>query len=125
MARAIYHNLKPNGKLVAVINNPNVTEKHLAAPERYGICMRIERPIYEGAMIAITFPCIQNHGQALRILNYHWSKETYERVLKKVGFQKIQWHAVNVSEEGVKEYSQSYWQEYLFTPHITVLECCK
>jgi SAM-dependent methyltransferase len=124
MARSIYHNLKPGGRLVAVTSNPDITARHLAAPQKYDVCVEVEGPIVEGAQLVVTYPNVQN-GCSIRILNYHWSKETYERILKEVGFQKIIWHPMRVSTEGIKRYGLSYWQDYLATPHLTVLECYK
>jgi 2-polyprenyl-3-methyl-5-hydroxy-6-metoxy-1,4-benzoquinol methylase len=122
MAQAVYRNLKPNGRLIAVTMNPDLTEKHRAAPEKYGICVEVEDPLQDGAPIIITVFLPEG---PLRIVNYYWSKETYERALKKAGFQKIEWRTMLVSEEGIKEYGRDFWEEYLPNPHIIVLECYK
>lgn len=124
MARSIYNNLKPNGRLVAVTSNPDITAKHLAAPERYDVCVEVEGSISDGAQLVVTYPNVQN-GSSIRILNYHWSKATYEKILKEVGFRKIIWHPMRISTEGMKRYGLSYWKDYLATPHLTVLECYK
>jgi len=107
-----------------VTDNPDITEKHMAAPEKFDIRMEVKGPIQDGALIEITVLNL-TQSDPMRILNYYWSKETYERVLKKVGFQKIEWHAMLVAEEGIKEYGENHWQEYLANPHIVVIECYK
>lgn len=122
MAQVMYDNLKPSGRLVTVTDNPDVTPRHMAAPEKFGIQMAINGPIQDGAPIEIT---VLTEGDPIRIQDYHWSKATYERALRKAGFQKIEWHNMLVSEEGVREYGESYWQDYLASPHIVVLECHK
>jgi toxoflavin synthase len=124
MAQAIYTNLKPNGRLITITNHPDLTMERLAAPKKYNIWMELEGPIRDGARIMVTYPHIQD-GHPIEILNYHWSKETFERLLKKVGFQRIKWHPMIVLAEGIEKYGKSYWEEYLKTPHIIVLECYK
>jgi 2-polyprenyl-3-methyl-5-hydroxy-6-metoxy-1,4-benzoquinol methylase len=122
MAQATYINLKSNGRLIAVTMNPDLTEKHRAAPEKFDIRVEAEDPLQDGAPIIVT---VFLQDSSVRIVNYYWSKETYERVLKKAGFQKIEWHSMLISEEGIKEYGKSYWQEYLPNPHIIAIECHK
>jgi hypothetical protein len=123
MCSAIYNNLKPNGRLVALTSNPDITEKHATALAKYNVRMNLNA-IQNGTPIELI---LLNPAQSspIRILNYYWSKEMYEGMLKKVGFQKIEWHTVLVSEEGIKEYGEGYWQEYLASPHIAVVECYK
>ena len=89
MAQGISKNLKPNGQLIALTSNPAITARHLAAPEKYGVCISVEGPIQEGALLRVNYPGIQN-GHPIDILNYHWSTETYEQALKKAGFHQIQ-----------------------------------
>jgi len=124
IAQAIYSNLKPNGRLVTLTINPDITEKHATALAKYNVRMKVKDAIQDGMPIELILlnPTQRN---PIHIVNYYWSRETYERVLKKVGFQKIEWHAMLVAEEGIKEYDENYWQEYLANPHTVVVECHK
>jgi len=46
----------------------------------------------------------------------------YESVLHQTGFERIVWHAMQVSPEGFETYGRAYWQAYLTHPHIVVLD---
>jgi SAM-dependent methyltransferase len=126
MAQAIANNLKPEGRLVALTLYPDgITEKHCTAAEKYDIYLDVEDyPLRDGAPLKVTlnYPGQKNN---IPLLTYYWSRETYEKVLKKVGFRKIEWHPLFVAAEGIKEYGESYWQDYLANPHLIVLECHK
>jgi hypothetical protein len=51
-----------------------------------------------------------------------WTQETYESVLHQAGFERVVWHAMQVSAEGFEIYGSAYWRAYLAHPHIVVLE---
>lgn len=124
MADATFINLKPQGRLVFVIPNPIITEQHLAAARKHGVLVRVTEPISDGDPMDIIL-CYANQKEEIQLINYYWSKETYEDVLRKVGFKEISWHPMRVSEEGIKKYGWAYWQDYLATPQSVVVECCK
>ena len=129
MAQGISNNLKSDGRLITVVGNPILldldhTENLLAAAEQHFLYMKVCSPIQDGTRIETTI-YIPEQDEPLHLANYYWSKETYEEVLQDVGFQDITWHPMDVSEEGLQRYGQAYWESYVTTPHITILECYK
>lgn len=124
MVQATYNNLKPNGRLVALTINPDITKKHYTAAEKFHIYIYADDSLQDGTPFKVI---LSNPGQEddIHLLPYYWSKETYEKILKKAGFQKIKWYPMIVAEEGIEKYGESYWQEYLAVPHIIVLESYK
>ena len=123
MCHTIYDNLRPGGKLVSVTLAPNLSAEDLPIYEKYGVSMATEEALQNGTTITATIDV--PGGGAFELSNFYWVQETYERVLRQVGFQEIIWHTIQVSEAGIKEYGQDYWQAYSAKPYGIILECRK
>jgi hypothetical protein len=54
---------------------------------------------------------------------YRWSARTYERALRRAGFDAITWVRPGVSDEGYQLFGDAYWQNYLTCPQIMILDC--
>ena len=53
---------------------------------------------------------------------YH-ARETYESAFADAGFTQWDWTPLEVSQEGIKEMGETYFQEYLDNPPVTGLVC--
>lgn len=117
MAQAIRANLRPNGRLVAVTINPDISEPHLASLNKYGSRMEIVGDTRDGATLLTTIFTPQGPVQ---FSSYYWSRSTYERTLAEAGFGAVQWQTMRVSPEGVAAHGEAFWHEHLAHSAITV-----
>ncbi|MFD4240561.1 class I SAM-dependent methyltransferase [Streptomyces sp. NPDC058525] len=51
------------------------------------------------------------------------SQETYEKTLTAAGFSAIEWVRLDVSEAGVQEFGEEYWQDYAGNRPLTMIRC--
>ena len=119
MCRAIAANLAPGGRFIAALTHPDVTEEHLAAAQTTGVTIVPNEPIRNGSTITITVPIPSGE---IQLLNYLWTRETYERAMKASGFNTIHWHPVDVDPEGIRIFGAEYWQAFLAHPPIAIVE---
>ncbi|MDJ0690633.1 MAG: class I SAM-dependent methyltransferase [Xenococcaceae cyanobacterium MO_188.B32] len=122
MCQTIYANLKPSGRFVAI--NDNVAQSPESYPlcEKYGLTKSISGSLAEGVPIALTFFV---DGQKFSLYNYYLSRAIYEWAFRTAGFKKIRWHQPIVSPEGVQEFGQEFWQDFLDCAAIIGIECLK
>lgn len=121
MIQNIFNNLKKNGRLVAINNNlENPTTKN----KKYGSIVEIDLPIKEGSVVTVKL--FEDEKEICSFKNYYWSKETYEKIFKEVGFKKIIWHTIKVSKEGIEKLGEEYWKDFYKTPcPVIVIEAFK
>lgn len=119
MCRAIAANLAPGGRCIAAITHPDLNEERAAAAQTTGVTMEPDWPLEDGRRIKITIP---TPGGSIQLINYHWSKETYERVLRNSGFHTIRWHPAAVDPAGIQIFGAEYWQRFLAHPGIVIVE---
>ncbi len=123
MCQAVYNNLKPGGRAIAITMDPNLSNQRLSAFEKYGVSFAAEEQLQDGT--TITAVVEMPGGDSVDMMIWHWQQETYENILRQVGFRKIVWHLVQVSEAGLKAYGADYWQAYASRPYGIILECYK
>ncbi|MEU8773418.1 methyltransferase domain-containing protein [Streptomyces sp. NPDC048606] len=51
------------------------------------------------------------------------SRETYEKTLTAAGFSAVEWVRLDVSEAGVAEFGEEYWQDYAGNRPLTMIRC--
>ena len=119
MCQAMVKQLKPGGRFVALTINPQLVPDQLPRVEHYHSGVTVRGPLYEGAPLDVT---MLTASGPLHLRDYYWSRATYESVLHQTGFDRIAWHAMQVSAAGFETYGSAYWQAYLTHPHIVVLE---
>ena len=119
MYQAIVTQLTPGGRFAALTINPQLVPAQLPSIEHYRSGVTVQGPLYDGAPLDVT---MLTASGPLRLCDYYWSQVTYESVLRQVGFDRIVWHAMQVSAEGFETWGRTYWQDYLNHPHIVVLE---
>jgi ubiquinone/menaquinone biosynthesis C-methylase UbiE len=110
MCYTIFVNLKPGGRFVSINNNPEQPPESFDTCKKYGFTKSIVGPLIEGAVITYNFFRL---GQEFNIENYYLSRQVHEWAFRQVGFKDIRWIKINVSSEGIQEFGQSYWQDFI------------
>jgi ubiquinone/menaquinone biosynthesis C-methylase UbiE len=122
MCQTIFTNLKPGGRFVTVNNNIEQSPDSYLKTEKYGVIKSISQPLQAGTAITLT---LLIDDQKISFDNYYLSKDTYKKVLEKVGFKDVRWQKMQVSPEGIDKFGQEFWQDYLdCMPHFGI-ECFK
>ncbi|PHJ55341.1 methyltransferase type 11 [Nostoc linckia z18] len=122
MCHNIFINLKPGGRFVTMNNNASQPPTSYLATEKYGFIKSINSPLIEGTPITYT---IYGNGQKFSFDNYYLSTETYEWAFRSVGFQEVNWQKPIVSPQGVEEFGQEFWQDFIDCVPIIGIECVK
>ncbi len=124
MCQTIYTNLKPGSRFVTINDNVQQSPDSYSICEKYGYTKSISEPLQEGLPITLTFR-IPGDNKTFSFDNYYLSKATYEWAFRTAGFQEIRWHKPIVSPEGIKEFGQEFWQDFLDYAPIVGIECLK
>ena len=122
MCDAIFRNLKPGGRFIAVTIDPNILIKGQPTLEKYGFNIQAQTPSTDGMPLTVT---LLTPHEPIYIKDYYWSKRTYERYLKIAGFHSIAWRSMKVSNAGLAKFGNEYWQAFLDNPGIIILEAQK
>ncbi|MBS9390074.1 MAG: class I SAM-dependent methyltransferase [Dolichospermum sp. WA123] len=121
MCKSIFANLKPGGRFVTINNNPSQAPVSYLKTEKYGFIKSIDSPLIEGTPIKYTF--MNNHKFTFD--NYYLSIPTHEWAFQSVGFKEVRWQSPIVSPDGIKEFGQEFWQDFLDSVPIIGIECFK
>ena len=124
MCQSIFANLKPGGRFVTINNNDSQSPTSYLSTEKYGFIKSIASPLIEGTPIKYTFT-ISDSKQQLSFDNYYLGTATYEWAFRSVGFQAVRWHKPIVSPQGMEEFGQEFWQDFLDCMPIVGIECVK
>ncbi|WP_425622377.1 class I SAM-dependent methyltransferase [Methylocystis sp. SB2] len=120
MFRSVAANVIPDGRLVAVVPNPDfINGRGDTLP--YGFFLE---KIGEGPMrlrVRMTFV----GEEKFRIEFTQWSRHAYEDALAQAGFADAQWTPFAVSKEGIERYGQNFWDAILANPKSVVLSARK
>jgi SAM-dependent methyltransferase len=119
MCQGVVKQLTSGGRFVALTINPQLVPGRLPRVEHYRSGVTVRGPLYDGAPLDVT---MLTASGPLHLRDYYWSQATYESVLHETGFERIVWHAMQVSAEGLETYGSAYWHAYLTHPHIVVLD---
>ena len=122
MCQTIYANLKLGGRFVTINNNVQMSPDSYPICEKYGYTQSISEPFREGATITQTFSV---NGSKFQLDDYYLSKATYEWAFHTAGLKEISWHKPIVSPEGVREFGEEFWQDFLDYALIVGIECLK
>lgn len=68
---------------------------------------------------------ISDSDQKFSFDNYYLSTATYEWAFQSAGFKEVSWHKPIVSPQGVEEFGQEFWQDFLNCVPIIGIECLK
>jgi len=121
MCQDIYKNLKVGGRMIGINQNPdNPRNRH----KKYGSTVEtLREPVQEGDLIRVTL--WNKERKTMSFENYHWNKSTYETCLTLAGFKDIKWIPMHASSEAIKKYGEEFWQDWLNSPSLVILEARK
>ncbi len=122
MCQTIYANLKPGGRFVGINDNVQQSPDSYPICEKYGYTKSISESLQEGTTITLTFSV---NGSKFTLHDYYLSQATYEWAFRTAGFKEIHWHKPIVSPEGIKEFGQGFWQDFLDYAPMIGIECLK
>ncbi len=119
MCQAVVRHLKPGGRLVAVLNNPEQSPATWEAIRQYGYVKSAVLPLAEGT--AITHTMFPPGGRTFAFDNYYLSLPTHHRAFHAAGLREVAWHLPRVSADGEAAYGPGYWDAFLADPPILFL----
>lgn len=120
MAAGLAANLRPGGRLVALVENPLQSEADYRGYDRYGFNKYAAEPRREGARIGYTLVAGR---RMIRFDTFYYGCETYEAVLAAAGFGTLAWHRPALDPAAPAD-SAGYWDEYLENPPVLGLTAC-
>lgn len=80
MCKAAFDNLKTGGRLAACVNSTPLYPPGSNVTRKYGYVVKSPLPLHEGDAVEYFF---FTDRCSCSLVNYHWSRETYEKVLRK------------------------------------------
>jgi toxoflavin synthase len=119
MARAVVLHLAPEGRLVAVISRGDQPVSAYPKLTKYGFSKSTPGELVEGAPITITFHV--DNGD-FSIVNPCLYQSTMVRGLTAAGLRLQTWQPPLVSPEGVAQFGEEYWKDFLEEPALIFLK---
>jgi SAM-dependent methyltransferase len=119
MARAVVRHLAPEGRLVAVISRGDQPVSAYPKITRYGFSKSTPGELVEGAPITITFH-VENGD--FSIVNPCLYQSTMVRGLAAAGLGQQTWHQPLASPEGMAQFGEDYWKDFIEEPALIFLE---
>jgi SAM-dependent methyltransferase len=119
MARAVVRHLAPEGRLVAVISRGDQPVSAYPKITKYGFSKSTPGELVEGAPITITFHV--DSGD-FSVVNPCLFQSTMVRGLTAAGLRQQTWQQPLVSPEGVAEFGEDYWKDFIEEPALIFLE---
>lgn len=124
MFRNIYKNLKPGGRLIALVPDYADDESGLPTTPKYGFAAEaLELPLVEGGKLRVTL--YANDVAGVNFVVRFWKTQSYEEALRKVGFGQIAWHKPMPSADGVERFGHEFWQDWIKRPMSMIIEATK
>ncbi|MFA7252795.1 MAG: class I SAM-dependent methyltransferase [Candidatus Paceibacterota bacterium] len=110
--------LEKGGVFFTTIPNPEITTNY----NNYGVKMEFHGKD-EGSSFTITLSDFS--GKVLcSFTNYHWTKQTYQRLLEENGFT-VEWLDILVSPDGVVKYGENFWSDFKTLPVYAAIRATK
>ncbi len=119
MARAVARHLAPDGRLVAVISRGDQPVSAYPKITKYGFSKSTPGELVEGAPITITFHL--DTGD-FSIVNPCLYQSTMVRGLTAAGLRQQTWQQPLVSPDGVAQFGEDYWKDFIEEPALIFLE---
>lgn len=112
MCRRLANVLKPGGRLVALVENPDQTVADYAGYAPYGFDKVAVEPRGEASRIRYSLVAGR---QMIHFDTWYYSRDRYERVLRDAGFSAIAWHPLEL-DPGAD--GTGYYADYLRNPPV-------
>lgn len=117
MIKCASSHLKNGGIFAGIVNNFDFP---IGGNKEIGALTRYVEEIRDGAKIKVEIYDI-NKNLATSFYIFHWSKETYEKLFRKNGFDEIEWKLPMPTEEGLLNVPIDYWKN----PTTIAFRCFK
>jgi ubiquinone/menaquinone biosynthesis C-methylase UbiE len=121
MCQAIARHLKPGCRFVTINNNPDYTGA-TDAMRKYGFTREAIAPV-DGTPVAYDF--FLDDGTTFGITNYYLSKSIHAWAFAEAGLRNLRWHPPRIAPEGLAEYGQDFWADFLQFKPVICLDCDK
>jgi len=109
--------LNPGGKLIAFV------DVNLQPDRKYGFTSSAKKPLNEGDVMR---GIIYHEDRKVCNFNFHyWHLKTFEDALERAGFDAVESHDPIISEQGMVEFGERFWQEILERPNSKAITCHK
>jgi SAM-dependent methyltransferase len=119
MAGAVVRNLAPAGRLVAVISRGDQPVSAYPKITKYGFSKSTPGELVEGAPVTITFHV--DLGD-FSIVNTCLYQSTMMRCFTAAGLRQQSWQQPLVSPEGVAQFGEDYWKDFIEEPALIFVE---
>lgn len=120
MFSAVTANLAEDGRLIAVVPNPDfINGRDDTLP--YGFFLEEIGKGPERRRVRMSFV----GDEKFSIEFTQWSRRAYEDALERAGFAGAQWTPFAVSPDGIERYGQEFWKPILGNPKSIVLSARK
>ncbi|WP_246716752.1 MULTISPECIES: class I SAM-dependent methyltransferase [unclassified Methylocystis] len=120
MFRSVAANLAPEGRLIAVVPNPDFINGR-ADTLPYGFFLEEIGKDPRSLRVRMAFV----GGENFSIEFTQWSRGAYEDALDQGGFADAEWTPFAVSKEGIERHGQKFWDAILANPKSVVLSARK
>jgi len=122
MCQGIARQLKPGGRLVSFVLNPNLAPDPTYYRE-YGLVHHEAEVRKDGQALQAT---IQIGDLVLPGLTVHrWEQATIESALRDAGLTAVQFQPPEASPQGIAKHGAAYFEAYLRQPHCVLLQATR
>jgi SAM-dependent methyltransferase len=119
MARAVVRHLTPDGRLVAVISRGDQPVSAYPKITKYGFSKSTPGELVEGAPITITFHV--DTGD-FSVVNTCLNQSTMVGGFTAAGLRQQLWQPPLVSPEGLAQFGEDYWHDFIEEPALLFVE---
>jgi len=115
-------NLNSGGRMVAINLDPSNPLSH---NKKIGSTVASKKDNIENGD-QLLFKTYDDKGsEVTHFAIYHWTKDTYEKLFKKNGFNRVVWHEIKLTPEAIKKYGYDFWKDAMREKSIIIIECYK
>jgi len=121
MCHGIARHLKPGCRFVTINNNPDYTGTG-DSMRKYGFTRDATAPV-DGTPVAWKF--FLDDGTTVEITNYYLSPSIHAWAFASAGLRNLRWHHPRVAPEGLTEYTEDFWTDFLRFKPAVCMDCEK
>lgn len=124
MCQSIYKNLRPGGRLVALVPDYGDDGDHLLEDPKYGFtASAVSSPLNEGDRLKVTL--YANGQPGVEFVVGFWRPSSYIQALEAAGFRQVTWHKPTPSPKGIARFGEEFWADWMAHPYSAILEAFK
>ena len=120
MCRGLARQLRPGGRFVTFMTNPDLYAFDDVDYRKYGFTIGLEDKVHEGATILWT---INLNDESIDIENYYLPKQAYTSALENAGFRDVVFHSLSLSPDATG--AAAYWAKILKDPPAIMIEAIR